>query len=36
MVNLGLYSGPRMSVQQYNVASQASDAIDRAVRTPER
>lgn len=36
MINLGLYSGPRMSVQRYNVAEQASDAINRAVRTPER
>ena len=36
MVNLGLYSGPRMSVQRYNVAEQSSDAINRAVRTPER
>jgi hypothetical protein len=36
MVNLGLYSGPRQSVQQYNVAEQASDAINRAVRTSER
>jgi hypothetical protein len=36
MINLGLYSGPRMSVQRYSVADQASDAINRAVRTPER
>ena len=36
MINLGLYSGPRMSVQRYNVAEQSSDAINRAVRTPER
>ena len=36
MINLGLYSGPRMSVQRYSVAEQASDAINRAIRTPER
>lgn len=36
MINLGIYSGPRMSVQRYNVAEQASDAINRSVRTPER
>lgn len=36
MINLGLYSGPRMSVQRYNVAEQASDAINRSVRTSER
>lgn len=36
MINAGLYSGPRQSFQRYSVAEQASDAINRAVRTPER
>lgn len=36
MINAGLYSGPRQSFQRYSVAEQSADAINRAVRTPER